>query len=245
MGLFSRKTHTSDSPEDVEFFFDEHFSEELRNRGRWYFENVIKENAERFQEDLNATIKEVNVELKDQVTTRLGEAITEINTELKDHVAKQLEERFSEYTKTMTEAQEKALGALQESANSLKDQYEDLRNTLRKSVDDQKVTLTNVFEENKVRISAMNEAQDMAMKSLSHSVEALDKQHNELKDSLEKHVAAQQEIFVDTFKNNMAQVVEHYVLDALGGQYDLKDQLPSIMDQLEKKKDAIAEDMKL
>ena len=245
MGLFSRKKHTSNSPEDVEFFFDEHFSEELRNRGRWYFENIIKENAERFQEDLDATIKQVNVELKDQITARLSESVTEISAELKEHVAVQVQEQLSGFASSMKESQDRALGSLQESADSLKGQYEDLRTTLRKSVDDQKVTLTNVFEENKVRIAAMHDAQNMALESLSHSVEALQKQHDKLKHTLEEHVEAQQELFIDAFKNNMAQVIEHYVLDALSGQYDLKDQLPSIIQQMEDKKQAIVDDMKL
>lgn len=246
MGLFRRKKTNSVIPqEEVEFFFDEHFSEELRNRGRWYFENVIKENAERFQADLNATIKEVNVELKEQVTSRLDVAISEIDTGLRQHVTQQLENKFVEYTESMKKAQDAALTSLQDNAKALQDQYEDLRVSLRKSVDDQKITLTNVFEENKVRIAAMHDAQNMAVESLSHSVEALQKQHEKLKDTLEKNIAAQQDVFVDAFKNNMAQVVEHYVLEALGGQYDLRDQLPSIMQQLEDKKQAIVEDMKL
>lgn len=247
MGLFRKnKKHSSGAaPEDVEYFFDEYFSEELRNRGRWYFENVIKENAAVFKKDLDATVTDINKELKEQVTSRLDEAITQVTSELKGHVTEQLERQFVEYTNSMKEAQDGVLGSLQDSARSLQEQYDDLRTTLRKNVEDQKVTLTNVFEENKVRIAAMQDAQNMAMESLSHSVEALQKQHDKLKDTLEKHVEAQQEVFVDAFKNNMAQVVEHYVLDALSGQYDLKDQLPSIIDQLESKKDAIVEDMKL
>lgn len=85
----------------------------------------------------------------------------------------------------------------------------------------------------------------MAVESLSHSVEALQKQHDTLKNTLEKSIQAQQDVFVEAFKNNMAQVIEHYVLDALSGQYDLKEQLPSIMQQLDEKKQAIVDDMKL
>ena len=245
MGLFSRKKHTSNSPEDVEFFFDEHFSEELRNRGRWFFENTIKENAKRFEDDLDATIKEVNVELKQHITSKLDETIATLDTELKEHVTQQLEAQFTQYTESMKKAQDETLDSLKQSAESLQGQYEDLRTTLRKNVEDQKVTLTNVFEENKVRIATMQDAQNMALESLSHSVESLQKQHEELKNTLETHIKAQEEVFVDAFKNNMAQVIEHYVLEALGGQYDLKEQLPSIMQQLEEKKDAIVEDMKL
>ena len=47
MGLFHHKQSKKDSGADDENqdqFFDEYFREELRNRGRWYFEKVITEN---------------------------------------------------------------------------------------------------------------------------------------------------------------------------------------------------------
>jgi hypothetical protein len=43
----------------------------------------------------------------------------------------------------------------------------------------------------------------------------------------------------------MAQIVEHYLLGALGDQFDMKAQLPSILQQLEENKQAIVDDMKL
>jgi hypothetical protein len=52
-------------------------------------------------------------------------------------------------------------------------------------------------------------------------------------------------MLVTAFESNMAQIVEHYLLGALGDQYDLKAQLPSIIKQMEANKDVIVEDMKL
>ena len=52
-------------------------------------------------------------------------------------------------------------------------------------------------------------------------------------------------MMVDSFQDNMAQIVEHYLLGALGDQFDIKSQLPSIIKQLEENKQAIADDMKL
>ena len=43
----------------------------------------------------------------------------------------------------------------------------------------------------------------------------------------------------------MARIIEHYLLEALGDQYDLKAQLPAIIQQLETNKQAIVDDMKL
>jgi hypothetical protein len=43
----------------------------------------------------------------------------------------------------------------------------------------------------------------------------------------------------------MGEIVEHYVLLALGDQFDLKDQLPYILKQMEANKKEIIEDMRL
>jgi hypothetical protein len=43
----------------------------------------------------------------------------------------------------------------------------------------------------------------------------------------------------------MAVVVEHYLLGALGEQYDMKAQLPMIIKQMDANKKAMMDDMKL
>jgi hypothetical protein len=47
------------------------------------------------------------------------------------------------------------------------------------------------------------------------------------------------------FEENMAKIIENYVLQAVGEQFDLKAQLPAIIAQLEANKQSIMEDMKL
>jgi hypothetical protein len=42
----------------------------------------------------------------------------------------------------------------------------------------------------------------------------------------------------------MADIVNHYVLDAIGNQIDLNDQLEFILNEFQKNKTAILEDMK-
>ena len=64
-------------------------------------------------------------------------------------------------------------------------------------------------------------------------------------ETLEANAAKQQEILAKAFEENMAQVIEHYLLGALGDQYDLKAQLPAIIKQMEENKQAIVDDMKL
>ena len=251
MGLFQHKnTSAPKSPREeatdaVVNYIDETFKDELRAYGRSYFEKIIDDTGALFQQDLNSTIGQVNVQLQSHVTKQLDVAIAQVNTQLKERVAKQLENQFAEYNKEMKQAQAVALKTLTDNSEQLQAEYNDLRTTLQKNVADQKVTLTNVFEENKVRIAQMKEAQDLALKSLNDSAEALKTQYAEINDTLRYNVANQEAILVSAFENNMGKIIEHYLLGALGDQYDLKAQLPSIIKQMEENKQAIVDDMKL
>lgn len=250
MGLFQhkqdpKKTSSDELLSEEEHFFDEYFREELRNHGRWYFEKVINENGELFKRDLEQTISAVNAELKDHITKQLDGAITKVNEELKDHTAKQIQDQFDEYTKSLKEAQEKALATMTESAESLKKQHDALRTALQKNVTDQQDLLHNAFEDNKAQITSMKEAQDSALKWLNQSAQQLHDQYQTLTTTLQKTVADQENMLVDAFQNNMAAIVEQYLLGALGDQYDVKAQLPAIIQQMEQNKQAIVEDMKL
>lgn len=250
MGLFQHKQDPKKPKSDEllaeeEHFFDEYFREELRNHGRWYFEKVINENGELFKRDLEKTIATVNIELKEHVTKQLDSAIAQVNQELKEHTAKQLQDQFNEYSKTLQEAQEQALTTMTESTQTLKQQHDELRTALQQNVKDQQALLHNAFEDNKAQIASMKEAQDSALKWLNQSAQALSDQYQNISTTLQKNVAAQEEMLVSSFQGNMAAIVEHYLLGALGDQYDLKAQLPAIIQQMEENKDAIVDDMKL
>lgn len=253
MGLFQHK-QTNGQPGGVpqddpnaaaDQFFDEYFREELRNRGRWHFENIISQNANLFKEDLDATLKEVNVQLKEHVSTQLDANLAEVSSALKEYATQQLDAQVAEYTRSMRASQEAALQVLTSSAKALQDQYEQLRGSLQTSMDTQQTTLKAVVEENSARVAAMKTAQDAALESLAHSTRELEEQHKELLGKLKENVAEQETLLVSMFEQNMARVIEHYVLTALGDQYDLKAQLPAILKQLEDNKQAMKDDMNL
>lgn len=247
MGLFHHKqqTPTDRGQNDQEHFFDEYFREELRNHGRWYFEKVINENGELFKNDLQATVQQVNLELKEHITSQLDSAIAQLNTDLKDHVTKQIDEQLVSRAKVMQDAQDQALKALTDSAVALQEHHKHLSETLEKNVADQDALLHNVFEENKTRITSMTDAQDAALETLKHSIQTLQEQYQATATALQKGVDDQKAMLMNSFQNNMAQVVEHYLLGALGDQYDLKSQLPSIIKQLEANKQAMVDDINL
>ena len=245
MGLFQHKQKSDDDNAEIEQFFDENFREELRNHGRWYFEKIIKENSVLFKEDLKSTIDGVAIDLKERTEAQLDEVIVQINTELKESVTKQLEGQFADYSKSAKEAQDKALDSLTQSASGLEQQHKDLASIIQKSIANQTLMLESLFQENMAKIAAVKEANDAALQSLNRSISELEEQNKHLSEALETKIAKQEESMIQAFESNMAQVVEHYLLGALGDAYDLKTQLPSIIKQMEENKDAIAEDMKL
>jgi len=92
---------------------------------------------------------------------------------------------------------------------------------------------------------AMHEAQELALSSLQKTAKEVETQRLQLADALKKDVAAREVALLKVYEENMAKIVEHYVLLALGDQFDLKAQLPYIIAQVEANKADIMEDMRL
>lgn len=249
MGLFHHKQQpkkdTGAGDESQEHFFDEYFREELRNRGRWYFEKIINENGSLFKEDLDATVDQIDIELKEHVTKQLDAAIAQINADLKAHVTQQIDTQFAEYSQTMKAAQDTALAAMTQSAEALQTQHKQLSESLQKHIADQGAILHSAYQESRAQVATMKDSQRVALEWLKSSVQTMQEQYQQLGAVLQKNVADQQAMLVDAFEANMAQIIEHYLLGALGDQYDLKAQVPAIIKQLEANKQAIVDDMKL
>ncbi len=252
MGLFNgkkRPQQTLSGPAvAARELFDENLREELRTQGKLYFERVINESAALFKQDLDATISHVNTELRQQVARQLDDQFAEVNkvnAHLREHVAKQLDDQFEDYSKTMKDAQNLALEALNRSAQALEDQHKQLAVSLEKSVASQDAMLTAALNDKSAQVTEMKEAQDAAMQALNRSAEALKQQHEQLAVLLQKGIVEQQQLLISSFEQNMAKIVEHYLLQSLGSEFDLKSQLPSIIKQMEANKQAISDDMKL
>lgn len=143
------------------------------------------------------------------------------------------------------EAQDEALDVLEHNIQSSQERSEQLGATLQKSVADQEQLLAKIFEENMERVNATKDAQTKALDSLTRSAQALEEQHQQMSEKLAKTVADQETMLVNVFEENMAQIIEHYLLGALGDQFDMKAQLPLIIGQMEENKQTIVDDMKL
>lgn len=91
--------------------------------------------------------------------------------------------------------------------------------------------------------SAIGDAKQLAVESIEKTKTAIDEQRQAMGDQLEKEIAQEKARRIKLFEENMAQVVNHYVLSAIGNQIDLNDQLEYILGELETNKPAIVEDI--
>lgn len=230
MGLFQGKQKKQDAPIDetsdgVKRFFSDYF-QELRDRGETYFNTTVEERIGQFKDDLDITIVRANADLK-------------------THIVSRLDEQFAQNSEAIKMSQDAAYKSLTDSAGVLQAQQKDLSDRLQRNIIAQEAMLSEVFEASKARIEASQSAQAAALTSLQSSITALEHQHYELVTAMEKKIAEQEAVLVHAFDDNMAQVVEHYLLGALGDQFDLKAQLPAIIKQMEANKKAIMDDIQL
>lgn len=103
----------------------------------------------------------------------------------------------------------------------------------------------NLNEEFAAYAKGMHEAQELALNSLKKTADEVEEQRLTLAEALKKDVEARETTLIKVYEDNMAKIVEHYVLLALSDQFDLKSQLPFILKQLEANKRDIIEDMRL
>jgi len=90
---------------------------------------------------------------------------------------------------------------------------------------------------------AISDAKQLAVESIEKTKTTIDEQRQTLTASLEKEVSEEKLNRIKRFDENMAEVINHYVLAAIGNQIDLNDQLEYILGELETNKKAIIEDV--
>ena len=92
---------------------------------------------------------------------------------------------------------------------------------------------------------AMQDAQQLALGSLQKSVSDVEAQRDAMSQALEKDLKAREDSMLKVYEDNMAKIIEHYILQTLGDLLDLKSQMPYIISQMEDNKEKIMEDMRL
>lgn len=102
-------------------------------------------------------------------------------------------------------------------------------------------TLTEEFKKYEQSIA---DAKQLALGSIEKTITTIEQQRQFLETQMQTQAESQKSHIVELFEKNMASIVNHYVLKAIGDQIDLSDQLEYILAELERNKAAIEEDIK-
>lgn len=90
---------------------------------------------------------------------------------------------------------------------------------------------------------SITDAKQIALNSIAKTQEAIEQQRQLLIEELKDQFATERQRLIERFEQNMADIVNHYVLEAIGNEIDLNDQLEYILQELERNKQAIVEDV--
>ncbi len=166
----TRQDIINESTVSADSVFNNEFREELKNRGRLHFENVITENAMFLQQDLRLTT-------------------SQLNEFMKDEIKKVLKDEFSTYEESIKSAKDQAIEAIQKTQTDIEQQRALIAEQLQAQA-----------EEEKARLAAR-------------------------------------------FEKNMGEIINHYIIESIGTEIDLSEQLDYIFLNLQENKTAILEDI--
>jgi hypothetical protein len=88
------------------------------------------------------------------------------------------------------------------------------------------------------------DAKQLAIESIQKTNAAIDEQRQVLGDQVKQEISLEKQQVLKRFEENMADIINHYVLAAIGNQIDLNSQLEYILGDLEANKQAILEDIR-
>jgi hypothetical protein len=122
---------------------------------------------------------------------------------------------------------------------------QDLRQTTTQLNDYMRAEITRTLQEEfKKYEQSITDAKQIALESIEKTVTTIEQQRQFLEQQLKAQSDAQKARIIARFEEEMASIVNHYVLKAVGNQIDLTDQLDFILSELEANKTDIMEDIK-
>lgn len=101
----------------------------------------------------------------------------------------------------------------------------------------------NLKEEFSKYEQSINDAKQLAIDSIQKTNAVIEEQRAQLGAQVQQQIVAEKQQMVERFEQNMTDIVNHYVLAAIGDQIDLNDQLEYILADLEANREAIVQDM--
>lgn len=121
---------------------------------------------------------------------------------------------------------------------------QDLRLTTSQLNEYMKTEITSKLKEEFAKYEqSIMDAKQLAIESIEKTNAAIDEQRQVIGQQVQQEIVAEKQQMLKHFESNMADIVNHYVLAAVGNQIDLSDQLEYIVSDLESNKAAIIEDI--
>lgn len=122
---------------------------------------------------------------------------------------------------------------------------QDLRQTTTQLNDYMRAEITRTLQEEfKKYEQSIIDAKQIALDSIEKTVTTIEQQRQLMEIQMQTQAQAQRDQIIARFESQMAAVINHYVMQAIGNQIDLTDQLEFILAELENNKAAIIEDIK-
>ena len=122
---------------------------------------------------------------------------------------------------------------------------QDLRQTTTQLNDYMRAEITRTLQEEfKKYEQSIVDAKQIALDSIEKTVTTIDQQRQLMETQMQTQAQAQRNQIIARFESQMAAIINHYVMQAIGNQIDLTDQLEFILAELENNKAAIIEDIK-
>lgn len=170
-----------------------------------------------------------NQDVQAQLTDRANEDVEHIfNTEFREELRNRGRLHF-----------EKILG---ENAMFLQ---QDLRQTTTQLNDYMRAEITRTLQEEfKKYEQSIVDAKQIAIDSIEKTVATIEQQRQFLEQQMQSQSQAQKDRIIGRFEQEMAVIVNHYVMQAIGNQIDLTDQMDFILGEMQVNKQAIIEDIK-
>lgn len=90
---------------------------------------------------------------------------------------------------------------------------------------------------------SITDAKELAVEAINKTQAAIEEQRKIMSQQIQQEIANERARLIGRFEENMGEIVNHYVLAAIGDQIDLNDQLEFILSDLEANKEAIVRDI--
>lgn len=90
---------------------------------------------------------------------------------------------------------------------------------------------------------SITDAKQLALDSINKTQQAIEQQREVMNAQIQQELTEEKTRIIKRFEANMAEIVNHYVIAAIGTQIDLNDQLEYILSDLEQNKEAIIKDI--